>query len=62
VVICCIATGRRTVTVVGSVYVVECSDGGDGGGGGGGEADMTATVEKTSGSDEKKDPTEVVGD
>jgi len=32
------------------------------GGGGGGEADMTATVEKTSGSDEKKDPTEVVGD
>jgi hypothetical protein len=30
--------------------------------GGGDEADMTATVEKTSCSDEKNDPTEVVGD
>lgn len=30
--------------------------------GGGEAADITATAEKTSCSDEKKDPTEVVGD
>ena len=36
-----------------AVHVVE---------GGGDEADMTATVGKTSCSEEKKDPTEVVGD
>jgi len=44
-----------------AVLAAHVTEGG-GGGGGGGEADMTATVEKTSGSDEKKDPTEVVGD